>query len=83
MYAIRKSLAGVKGPLQMHMVHRQKPRPARPLVTIRSRQFRPERGQNLNYLVRLYALKKARTMSAAIVRGMNAAVFFLPMTMYQ
>jgi hypothetical protein len=34
MYAIRKSLAGAGAALQMHMVHRQKLRPARPLVTV-------------------------------------------------
>jgi hypothetical protein len=83
MYAIRKSLAGVEEPLQMHLVHRQKPRPARPLVMIGSGDSGRNEVKNLNYLVRPYALKKARTTSAAMPRGIVAADFFLPMTIYQ
>jgi hypothetical protein len=53
MCAIRKSLAGVKRMLQMQMVHRQKPRPARPLVTISSGNSGFNQDKNLNYLMRL------------------------------
>lgn len=53
MCAIRKSLAVMKEALQMHMVHRQKPHPARPLVTIRFDDSGLNEGKNLTHLVRL------------------------------